>query len=370
MTKTRSAIFAVAALAVFPGWLVGQSNYHAELRQAEMREFLAGHYARAETLMLQAVESALHGNDKYTVALDYSALGDIYQVELRLPEAEQTYRKAIATLPQQFPKTDLPDILWKLAGVLTAERQFDGALAAINEASKFMIKNRLQDPQLDAEILNDLGVIALYRGKTRKAETYFKRASSIQFVPHDVLQDAVELDPGDILNNLGSVYQRTHQYAKAEDAFKRSLESLQGRLGDSHPNLVTTLTNLGYLYAVTGRYKEAEDQYQRSRAILERSGLSVRNERLLMLTLHGLAKAYIGEHQEMQAEPLLAQALDIVHRISMPAVDMPTVVDLLETYSKLLRHSLNPSEAERVQAEAQRIRASMAFTVRANGTSR
>jgi tetratricopeptide (TPR) repeat protein len=273
-------------------------------------------------------------------------------------------------LPEQFQKTDLPAILWKLAGVLTGERQFDGALAALNEASKFMSKNRLQDPQLEAEILNDLGVVALYRGKTRKAETYFKRASSIQFIPQLVAHDAVKLDPGDILNNLGNVYQRTHQYAEAEDAFKRSLESLQGRIGDSHPNLITTLTSLGNLYTVTGRYKEAEDQYQRSLAILERRALTELDKRLLILTLHGLAKAYIGEHQEMRAEPLLAQAVDIVHRISMPAMDMPIVVDLLETYSKLLRRSLNPLEAERLQAEAQRIRASMAFTVRANGTSR
>jgi hypothetical protein len=99
MTKTRSAIFAVAALVVFPGWLVSQNNDHAELRQAELKEFLGGHYARAETLMLQAVESALRGNDKYTAALDYSVLGDIYQVDLRgranLPKSDCNLAGAI-----------------------------------------------------------------------------------------------------------------------------------------------------------------------------------------------------------------------------------------------------------------------------------
>ena len=44
-------------------------------------------------------------------------------------------------------------------------------------------------------------------------------------------------------------------------------------------------------------------------------------------------------------------------------VDMPEVVDVLDTYAKVLKELSNPVEAERLQMEARRIRASMAYTV-------
>jgi len=46
----------------------------------------------------------------------------------------------------------------------------------------------------------------------------------------------------------------------------------------------------------------------------------------------------------------------------MPAAQIALV---LETYSKVLKDLHNPVEAERLEAEVRRIRASAAFTVRA-----
>jgi tetratricopeptide (TPR) repeat protein len=155
-----------------------------------------------------------------------------------------------------------------------------------------------------------------------------------------------------------------HQYAKAEDMYKRSLGLVEARYGDADPNITRILENLGSLDISTRHYTEAENYFQRSIAILEDSDRT--DERLMLEALYGLGKTYAAQRDMLRAEPLLARAAEMVRRNVLLPTDILEAVEVLETYSKVLAELSKPLESQRAQSEAQRIRASMAFTVRLN----
>jgi hypothetical protein len=63
---------------------------------------------------------------------------------------------------------------------------------------------------------------------------------------------------------------------------------------------------------------------------------------------------------------LLAQAAGIARHKTIRAADAPIVIEVMETYSKVLLDLQDSAEAERVQAEARRLRASITLTVQAS----
>src|SRR5215470_14529410 len=202
-------------IGIASGFTFAQVNEYDRLRQIGLDEYLMGHYPQAETWILSSLESARKSHDEYAVAVDYSALGDVYQAELRFTEAEEAYRKAISTLRRRPEHSHALAIIWRnLASALTAEARFEQALKGVNEASKLINQHKLNDQKLQAQMLNTRGVIYFYQGKMRNAEAAFIEASRIQFAP----DSALDVDAGEILNNLGRVYQKMRQFGKAEAA--------------------------------------------------------------------------------------------------------------------------------------------------------
>src|SRR5262249_33845532 len=173
-----------------------------------------------------------------------------------------------------------------------------------------------------------------------------------------------DLATEDILNNLATAYQSMGQYAKAEETYKQALNLGEIRLGSFHPDLATPLINLGSLYFNMKQYKHAEDHFLRAIAILEQPITAVDQDRL-MEALHGLARTYIRKDEESRAEPVLRQASDIARRSLNQAILIPEILKVLDDYSIVLRDLHDPVAADRLHAEAQRIRAAAAFTVEA-----
>jgi tetratricopeptide (TPR) repeat protein len=343
---------------LFGGTTPRADDDYARLRQASLAEYQMGHYARAEEFTRKALDLAETTNNEYDVALSYSALGDIRQAERRFPDAEREYRKAISLLSHHRERSHDAAIVWRnLAAALTADARYSAALAALKEASTLVIKNKVEDPGLNAQILNSLGVIYYHQRKMDKAESSLLRATELQFSA----SHSLDVDLWQIQNNLGRVYQSTRQYAKAEDTYRRSLQLAEVRWGRSHPGLSIVLDNLGSLYNGMGRYKEAESQFQRSLAILQRSRTSF-DAMFMMRTLYGLGGTYLRENDAIRAEKMLARAAEIARRRVL-AVEMPEVLEVLDTYTKVLKELSNSVEAQRLQLETQRIRASLAYTV-------
>ena len=341
---------------LFGGFMPHSDGY--VLRHAGLAEYQMGHYQKAEGLIRTALKLAEASNNKYDAALCYAALGDIRQAEMQFPEASRYYRRAISLLGQHREYSHALAILWRnLAGSLTAETQYGEALAALRKASKLVAQNTVNDPQLHAQILNSLGMIYYYQGKMAKAEGFLHKATELHFTTANRL----DVDLFEIWNNIGRVYQNTRQYAKAEDAYRRSLQLAEARLGNSHPSLNVLLDNLGSLYSEVGRYREAELLFQRSLAHLEQAGPSF-DDIFVMRTLYGLGDTYIREGDGIRAQGVLVRAAEIACRRVLPG-EMPEALSVLNLYDKALKNSSNSAEAQRVQVEARRIRALMAFTV-------
>jgi len=341
--------------------VAGQDNASSSLRKAALTEYRLGHYPQAELFLKQALNAAQEANNPYEVANTYSELGDTYQEEMRLQEAEEVYRASVSILLRQPDRSHALAIVWRhLASTLTAKTDYREALAALDRASKLVEKAKLLDPQLNAEILNGQGIIYFYQGQFGKAKTYLTRAAQIMLVP----TEPRDLGGEDILNNLARVYQRKGEVQKAEQTYKRALELAEMRLGRSQLNLVAPLTNLGTLCINLKRYKEAEAYFQRSLRILEQSG-TASDEYRVMEALHGLGKTYVKENDQVRAESALRQAADIARRNQNQTILIPEILQVLDDYSTVLRDLWNPADADRLNAEAQRIRAAAAFTVRA-----
>src|SRR5262249_16117587 len=236
----------------------------------------------------------------------------------------------------------------------------DDASSALNEARKLAADHKVRDPQLTAELLNTSGVIQFYQGKLNKAENSFLQAAADI---HDSPVTLQQPDLGEVLNNMGYVYQAKGKLEKAEGAYKQSLQVREARFGSSHLRLAAPLTNLGALYTDTGHYTKAEQSFQRSLSILEQQEAPF-NEPAMMHTLYGLAKLYIREHDEQRADVPLARAAAIARKLQTPS-EIPASLEILETYSRVLARLSNQQEAQRVQTEAKRLRATMTFTVSA-----
>jgi len=335
-----------------------QTDDYLSLRKATLAEYEMGRFSQAEALAHKALRSAEKMNDEYAIAGSYSALGDIYQAQLRFADAERAYQRAISILTPRPEHSHALAVLWRnMAAVLTAQMRYDEAATALNKASKSLNRSRAPDPQLRALILNGSGVVQFYQGKTNKAKISFLRAAEFQFRPGSPW----DLDLGDVFNNLGRVYQTKHQYTKAETAYTRSLRLITNRLGPTHPNLSTPLNNVGSMYREIGRYKEAEEHLRRSLTIQEQAPKPI-DEAGVMHTLHELGKTYIGENDKVRAGTVLARASEFARKRVLPR-EMPEAVEVLETYSAVLKDQSNPVDAQRLHVEAQRIRATLAFTV-------
>jgi tetratricopeptide (TPR) repeat protein len=334
---------------------------YVQLRRDALAEYDKGHYTQAEALIRKSLDWAQGTKDEYNVALIYSAFGDISQAQLRFPEAEQAYRKAISILSEKPEYDRALAIVWRnLASALVSENHCDDAARALSEGQKLAARSKTEDPALNAELLNSLGVTQFCQGKLNKAEDTFLRAAAQFRVNPTTSQQA---DLGEVLNNLGYVYQAKRQTRKAEAAYEQSLQVSELRFGSSHLRLAAPLQNLATLYTETGDYKRAEENFQRCLAILEQEEPPF-NEASIMHALYGLGKLYIRQNDEKRSDAPLARAAAIARKLKMPA-GMPEALEILETYSQVLGHLSNHQEAQLVQTEAKRMRATMAFTVSA-----
>jgi len=70
------------------------------------------------------------------------------------------------------------------------------------------------------------------------------------------------------------------------------------------------------------------------------------------------------ENDEIRAEPMLQRAADIARGNENQPFLIPEILHLLDDYEVVLRDLRNPEDADLLHAEAQRIRAAAAFTVR------
>ena len=334
----------------------GQTTNYNDLRRAGLAEYRAGHYERAETLLLSALKLAQQSNDDYQVAAIHDDLGAVYKYEERLTEAEQYFEKALFLLkrmPDTTEETAL--VLYNLAAVDSLNHRDSAALKTLRQALKLLKRNTPSEQALVAQILNGFGMVYLRQGNPSRAEKVLAQAMATRAA---LRAEPIDVD-SQILNNLGIVYKKQHKYSEAEASFKRSLEIETRIMGSQHPELTIPLTNLGGLYTEMQRFTEAEAQYRRSLDILEK--MSPIPHGSIVENLQALAQVYLREGDTAGAESTLARAVEIARRNPSPDLKMPA---LLDAYADILRSLGKLNEAQRLTAEARFMRATETMTVR------
>jgi tetratricopeptide (TPR) repeat protein len=335
-----------------------QTTPYAELRTTGRTEYRAGHFASAEGLLRAALDTASAAGDNNATAAIDNDLGDVYVGEERLHDAEQAYSRSLTLLKTITNKPfETAAVLRNLGSVYALERRYDEALKALNEASK--LTRTLKNPEsrsLTAEILNSEGIVFFRKEQFGKARGLFEQAMQVRADAGlgDSLGDA------QTLNNIGMIYLKQHRYGQAEGPFVRSVDITVRILGPAHPDVALTLANLGEVYTETGRYRQGMDQYEQCLNIL-RTATPPLDGRIAR-TLQLVASNYLKQRDKIGAEHALAEAIERVRRTSV--TDDPEIPALFDSYANLLKSIGKLDEARQAYAEAKRIRAAIALTVR------
>jgi tetratricopeptide (TPR) repeat protein len=112
-----------------------------------------------------------------------------------------------------------------------------------------------------------------------------------------------------ILSHLGTVYQKTGRYARAEKFLKQTL-TLSERCAQWY--IQVALNNLGILYGETGRLKQAVPPLERSLALVEKQPKTGETPLLLAQTLTSLAAVHQARRDFPLTEQLLLRAIPVL----------------------------------------------------------
>src|SRR5262249_16877313 len=153
-----------------------------------------------ETLLRTASEAAERIGDDYAVATIQNELGDVYQNQERLKDAERAYAKAISIFRQIAGKSyDTALALRHLGSAYSLDRCDSAALKAFQEASELIKKNTPDEQALAVQILNSMAMVYFRQKKTGRAETLLLQAIRIR----RAAGADFNLADARILNNLG-----------------------------------------------------------------------------------------------------------------------------------------------------------------------
>ncbi len=110
-----------------------------------------------------------------------------------------------------------------------------------------------------------------------------------------------------LMNQVRALYQQG-KYREAVPSAKEALKVAEQTFGSDHPHMVQSLNNLGVLYERQGQYAKAEPLYKRALGILEKA---MPNHPMVLATLERLAEMYIEMGKDEKAVPLLNRARKI-----------------------------------------------------------
>jgi CHAT domain-containing protein len=133
------------------------------------------------------------------------------------------------------------------------------------------------------------------------------------------------------LHQVGDLYRRQGNLARAEPLLRRALAIREAALGENHPAVASSLNNLAILARTQGLYVRAEPLFQRALAIQE--ALPGNDPLLIASALNNLATLYWEKGLYSQAEPLLQRALAIYE--AAPGNNSPLVAHALNNLAGL-----------------------------------
>ena len=291
-------------------------------------------------------------NDAIGVLLHYSlvkhdkqermlSIHHLVQAVLKESMNKQTRRKwaerTVRAVNLAFP--DVTDVtLWK-----QCERYLPHALVCAT-----LIKEYGFEFAEASRLLNQTAYYLYSRALYTQAEPVSQRALAIR---EQRLGDD-HPDTVSSIDNLAELYRAQGKYSEAVLLCRRALEIREQKFGPTHPDTASSLNNLARLYLNQGKYSEAEPLCRRALAIREQQ-LGADHPHTAT-SLDNLAWLYKSQGKYGEAEPLYKRSLAI--RELRLGTDHPTTASSLNNLANLYYRQGKYSEAEPLCRRALTIR--------------
>jgi len=219
-----------------------------------------GYYAKAEPLLMKAIDKAREGEGSEVTGLRRLAQIDYYR---------QRYAHALPLLEQALTlsgKSNNPEtraaILEEIANVKRETRQFNEAAKLYNEALILRERETPDHPAL-AQLLDNMALLSMRQNQLAEAEPRLLRAQRV----YEMSIDPPNALAGLCLSHLGTLYMSKQRWQEAEAVFKDSLSRLEQSMGNDAPALAPVLKEYARMQRLRGHTGEAGELEARARKV-------------------------------------------------------------------------------------------------------
>ncbi len=220
-----------------------------------------GDIQKALEYYMKAMEVDLEINDQEGISVSLNNIATIYNAQGDIPRALEYHLRGLKIKESINDKSGMSYSLHNIGHIY--EELGDTARARNYYLRSHALKEELHDSGGIANSLNSLG--GLYDdGNAEKALYYYNRALQIG----SLLNNKMTL--GNVLNNIGAVYNRLGMHEKAMEYYDKSLhfrEEIKDKEGTAF-----TLFNIGLAKIDLGKTAEAQTSFERSLKLAQELG--------------------------------------------------------------------------------------------------
>ncbi|MEM7349147.1 MAG: tetratricopeptide repeat protein, partial [Chloroflexota bacterium] len=266
-----------------------------------------------EPLLNKAITQSAALDDPVELELRL-ALGQLYRLQGRLPDAQRTLQQALATTQETT------QLYWTLLN----EQALILRLLTHHEQAIDYCQQVLQAPQVtataQAEALNVLGLVAHDRREWPQALDYYEQALSLYKKTNDNYHIAR------ILTNRGVLFQQQKRLEEAEASCHAAIEAFD-RAGDQAERYKAVM-NLGNIFLVQQQYQAAINQYLLALPAFQRCNFMVDLTNLY----NNLGMAYGKSNDASSAEAYFIEAVTLARNLGDPY----KLANILDNFGKQL----------------------------------
>lgn len=189
-------------------------------------------------------------------------LGEVYETQGRVAEAEAAYRGALPAWPEAVAERGL--VLANLGRLLGVRGALDAAERALQEAVAALEPHGARLAADLAEALHSLGSVLRERSRLGESEATLRRALALR----EASLGGDHEDTALTLVALAGTLHLDGELRSARPLYSRALRIQEEALGAAHPEVGETLYNLAHLSLALGDVASAKAELARSLRIL------------------------------------------------------------------------------------------------------
>ena len=292
----------------------------------------------------QSLELAKKLNDRYRQNAALLGLGGAHDLLSEYYESLAVYEQALEIANELSLPNRIATTKNNIAVTYDNLGRWSDALKNYNEAMEL---RQSINPDLQIQILANMGMLHTLQGDTAKALEYYEEGLALQ---KQTKAPRLAL----LLSGIGFAWARTGDFERAASFYEQALPLHEK--AEEFRDQAYTLTNLGTALVQTGDLAIGLQRYAQALAIWERPDLKDPQGRAY--TLDRMGAAYLLSEKPSEASDCYRQALAIWERIKDPRGQASSLLGLARVDDKTnrLEAALDKSDAALKIVEAQRAR--------------